>query len=202
MRPTLIELCVDLPANFLAGLCAAVAPTTLLTNGMLFQGTRLAALRRLPRSVVLQVSIDSPTSEVHDAHRGRGSWQRAIDGIAVARHEGFRTRIAATVADDEAASAMLRFCVDRDIPPEDRVIRRVVRRGFSTHGTPLARMDLVPELTITADGVYWHPVGAEDDDLLITRDILPLSRAFAAARAAAERETSAATRLASIFMCA
>jgi hypothetical protein len=35
-------------------------------------------------------------------------------------------------------------------------------------------------VTITAEGVYWHPVGAEDADLLVTRDIFPLSETFAA----------------------
>ncbi|MBA3949993.1 MAG: radical SAM protein, partial [Acidobacteria bacterium] len=74
--------------------------------------------------------------------------------------------------------------------------------GFATVGTPLARMDLVPEITITADGVYWHPVGAEDDDLLITREMGPLASMLAAARAAAAREREHATRLASIFHCA
>jgi hypothetical protein len=38
--------------------------------------------------------------------------------------------------------------------------------------------------TATADGLYWHAVGAEDADLLVTRDIFPLSESFAAVRAA------------------
>ena len=50
--------------------------------------------------------------------------------------------------------------------PEDRVIRRIALRGAAEEGVPIARADLVPEITITAEGVYWHPVGAEDDDLL------------------------------------
>ena len=37
--------------------------------------------------------------------------------------------------------------------------------------------DLMPEVTITAEGVYWHPVGAEDGDLLVTREIFPLAGA-------------------------
>src|SRR6516162_3054857 len=43
--------------------CAAAAPTTVLTNGMLFSGRRLMALRSLPRDrVTLQISLDSATS--------------------------------------------------------------------------------------------------------------------------------------------
>ena len=47
-----------------------------------------------------------------------------------------------------------------------------------TQGIALARADLVPEITITAEGVYWHPVGAEDADLLVTPDIFPLAERF------------------------
>jgi hypothetical protein len=50
--------------------------------------------------------------------------------------------------------------------------------------------------------VYWHPVGAEDEDLLVTPDIFPLADAFAAARRAWERERAHAQRLATIFNCA
>src|SRR6202011_3276956 len=58
--------------------CAAAAPTTVLTNGMLFAGRRLEALRSLSRDrVTLQISLDSPTPERHDRHRGKGTWARA-----------------------------------------------------------------------------------------------------------------------------
>jgi MoaA/NifB/PqqE/SkfB family radical SAM enzyme len=54
--------------------CATSAPTTVLTNGMLFAGRRLEALRSLsPVGVTLQISLDSPTPELHDAHRGGGT---------------------------------------------------------------------------------------------------------------------------------
>src|SRR5262249_50752554 len=42
--------------------CAAAAPTTALTNGMLLTGRRLETLRSLPRErLTLQISLDSPT---------------------------------------------------------------------------------------------------------------------------------------------
>src|SRR5215831_8737440 len=54
--------------------CAVAAPTTVLTNGMLFAGRRLEALRALPRDrLSLQISVDSPTPERHDRHRGKGT---------------------------------------------------------------------------------------------------------------------------------
>jgi len=52
----------------------------------------------------------------------------------------------------------------------------------------LARADLVPEVTITADGVFWHPVGADDGDLLVSREIFPLADSFAAVRQSFDRE--------------
>jgi hypothetical protein len=60
----------------------------------------------------------------------------------------------------------------------------------------------VPEVTITAEGVYWHPVGAEDNDLLVTHEIFPLSESFAAVRRAFDREREHSNKLAQIFNCA
>ena len=176
--------------------CAAAAPTTVLTNGMLLVGRRLEILRALPRDrVTLQISLDSPTPERHDQHRGAGTWAKAWKGIERARAEGFRVRLAATVATDAEAAEFRLFLDGRKISEQDRVIRRIALRGFAEQGIALARADLVPEITITADGVYWHPVGAEDEDLLVTRDIFPLADAFAAARRAWERERAHAASL-------
>jgi len=33
----------------------------------------------------------------------------------------------------------------------------------------------VPEITVTADGVYWHPVAATDEDALVARQIEALT---------------------------
>jgi pyruvate-formate lyase-activating enzyme len=183
--------------------CAVAAPTTVLTNGMLLVGRRLEILRALPRArVTLQISLDSPTPGRHDQHRGAGTWAKAWNGIERARAEGFRVRLAATVATDAEAVEFRQFLNARKISEQDRVIRRIALRGFAEDGIALARADLVPEITITADGVYWHPVGAEDEDFLVTRDIFPLADAFTAARRAWDRERAHAHRLATIFNCA
>jgi molybdenum cofactor biosynthesis enzyme MoaA len=183
--------------------CAAAAPTTVLTNGMLFAGRRAESLAALPRDrIVLQISLDSATPELHDLHRGRGSWARAREGIQRARAQGFRVRLAATVYTDTEAEQFRQFLDEEKIAAEDRVIRRVALRGSASEGVALSRADLVPEVTITAEGVYWHPVGAQDADLLVTRDIFPLSEAFAAVRRAFDRESEHANKLAKIFNCA
>ena len=182
---------------------AAAAPVTLLTNGMLFRGSRLTQLKRLPRDrVTLQISLDSPSPDLHDQHRGAGSWQRAVEGVDIARGEGFRVRLAATVSSDIDEQQFRAFLDRLSVAPEDRIVRRVALRGFATSGTALSRADLIPEITITTDGVYWHPVGAEDEDLLVTRDIFPLAAAFDAARRSLDHERAHAGRLASVFYCA
>jgi len=183
--------------------CAAAAPTTVLTNGMLFTGRRTESLQALPRDrIVLQISLDSATPELHDLHRGPGTWARTREGIQRARAHGFRVRLAATVSTDVDADAFRQFLDEEKIAAEDRVIRRIALRGSANEGVVVSRADLVPEVTITADGVYWHPVGAEDADLLVTRDIFPLAESFAAVRRAFDREGEHANKLARIFNCA
>ena len=64
----------------------------------LFRGSRRWRLDAMPRDgLLLQVSIDSPTPDVH-AHRGAGSRQGAVDGIATATALGFRVRLGATLS--------------------------------------------------------------------------------------------------------
>ena len=183
--------------------CAAAAPTTVLTNGMLLTGRRAESLRALPCDrIVLQISLDSATSDLHDLHRGPGTWARTLEGIQRARAQGFRVRLAATVSTDAEAEEFRQFLDKEKIAEEDRVIRRIALRGAASEGVAVSRADLVPEVTIPAEGVYWHPVGAADADLLVTRDIFPLSEAFAAVRRAFDREGEHANKLARIFNCA
>src|SRR5574338_760321 len=90
--------------------CAAAAPTTVLTNGMLFTGRRAESLRALSRDrIVLQISLDSATAARHDFHRGPGTWARTLEGIQRARAEGFRVRLAATVSTDDEADEFRQF---------------------------------------------------------------------------------------------
>lgn len=187
--------------------CVERLPTTMLTNGMLFRGRRLDMLRAMPREgLALQISLDSATPDLHDLHRGKGSWQRALDGIRVALGEGFRVRVAATVAADEAGteeSAAFHSLLDGlGIDRVDQVIRPIAKRGFADDGVVLTVESLIPEVTVTADGVYWHPVAADHDDQLITSQLFPLGAAIDEARrrfAAYRRETQTAAQR---FTCA
>lgn len=183
--------------------CAEAAPTTVLTNGMLFIGRRAESLRALPRDrIVLQISLDSATPDRHDLHRGPGTWARTREGIQRARAQGFRVRLAATVSTEAEAEEFQQFLDREKIAAEDQVIRRIALRGAASEGVAVTRADLVPEVTITAEGVYWHPVGAEDADLLVTREIFPLAESFVAVRRAFDLEAAHAKKLARIFNCA
>ena len=114
-EPFLLE---DISEILLA--CAAAAPTTVLTNGMLFTGPRVESLRELPRDrIVLQISLDSATPELHDVHRGPGTWARTREGIQRARAQGFRVRLAATVSTDAEAEEFRRFLDEEKIAAQD-----------------------------------------------------------------------------------
>src|SRR5262249_15782474 len=119
-----------------------------------------------------------------------------------ARREGFRVRLAATVSTGEEAGEFEEFLDRSAVPPEDRLIRRIALRGFAEEGVALSRADLVPEMTVTARRVYWHPVGPDAHDFVVTRDILPLATALEAVRVALAHERAHATRVASVFHCA
>ncbi len=188
--------------------CVALRPTTVLTNAMLFTGRRLRTLDGLPREgLALQISLDSATPTVHDHNRGAGSWDRAMAGIRTALELGFRVRVAATIDQNKpgalAAADQLDALLDEiGIAPEDKLTRPVALRGFADSGLVLAPETMVPEVTVTASGVYWHPVGADDADMLIDDQIFPLAprieRIVALFEEHAQRQASAAM----VFPCA
>jgi pyruvate-formate lyase-activating enzyme len=165
--------------------CTDRLPTTVLTNGSLLRGERLAALTRLPRDrFTVQVSVDSATPERHDRHRGRGSHARALAGARAALAAGLRVRLAATLAgEDRGEEAGLHALADElGIPPADRVIRRLARQGEAEQGLVLTRRTLLPEVCVTADGVYWHPVGATDPAMRVSARPFPLAAAIGRVR--------------------
>lgn len=185
--------------------CVSLLPTTLLTNGMLFRGPGLRSLRSMPRTdFALQISLDSATPDVHDSHRGAGSWARAVAGIKVAIAEGFRVRVAATISSPapEALSELRGFLDDLAIPRTDQVIRPVAQEGVAESGVQLSRETLVPEITVTADGIFWHPVAALDENALVTRQIEPLGPALDEVNRLFAEQWAAAGAAAALFPCA
>ena len=137
----------------------------LLTNGMLYQGWRLEQLKRLSgrARLVLQTSIDAASAEGHDCNRGRGSWQKAMDGLVLAKGLGLPVRVGMTSTPENAheVEPLRELLVGMGITGKDFAVRPLVARGFSTEGAVIEDTNTVPEVAVTADGVHWHPAGAD-----------------------------------------
>lgn len=160
--------------------CSARLPTTVLTNAILLHPNRLDKLDAVRNDqLIVQVSLDGPTPETHDAYRGRGTWTRTIAGLQRLLARGYRMRIGTTETPANTAhmTALRTFLDGLGIRAEDHFIRPLAKRGFSREGIELGLDDLVPELTINVDGVYWHPLST-DRDMLIARSPLPLKAAL------------------------
>ena len=103
-------------------------PTTVLTNAMLFRGSRLESLESLVGVPVrFQVSLDGPHASPHDAVRGKGSWQRAVAGIRQLVCLGFAVSVSST---DTAANRGLeeqtaKLVASLGIIPEEDVILKI-----------------------------------------------------------------------------
>ena len=144
-------------------------PTVCLTNAMLFRGgrrdrelARLAACDRL----VLQSSIDGARAASHDHWRGEGAFDQAMAGVAHAHALGLPLRVAMTETPQNAGEvAELRdVLAGVGVSGGDFAVRPLVRRGFAEArgiGAEVSEAVMVPELTVTADGLHWHPVGGD-----------------------------------------
>jgi len=79
-------------ADLIDGVIANRMRYSLLTNGTLITEKTVAMLesgKRLQRLSSIQVSIDGSCPEIHDASRGRGSFDRAIAGLRLLKEDGF-----------------------------------------------------------------------------------------------------------------
>jgi MoaA/NifB/PqqE/SkfB family radical SAM enzyme len=158
--------------------------TVVLTNAMLFTGRRRRELARLAgrERLVLQTSLDGARPETHDLFRGAGSWRAAMDGIETARTLGLPIRAAMTETDANAAEVeeLRTLLAGIGIEGDDFAVRPLVKRGVAEDGMEVSEEVMVPELTITADGAHWHPVGGDLDsspDLVVARGEIALAEA-------------------------
>ena len=177
----------DMPAT-LARL-AEFLPTVVLSNATLFGGNRLDRLRPLVGSrVAVQVSLDSADAGPNDVLRAGGNHAKVVETIPRLVALGVKVRVATTVdpdvpIDEDDRARLCALHRSLGVADEDHVVRPVVRRGraaASGMGVEAGIDDLVPELTITADGAFWSPFGPTvrdgrlDTDLLLTRTTDPL----------------------------
>ncbi|MGH9211387.1 MAG: Rv1681 family radical SAM protein [Acidimicrobiales bacterium] len=186
-------------------IAADALPTTVLTNGMAWHGERRRRLEALPRdNLTLQISLDSARPELHDRHRGRGSHQRALQGIARAAALGFRVRVAATLGADagDEEQRLVALFDDLGLDEDQRVVRRVARQGAANAGLVVSRRSLMPEVCVSSEGVWWHPVAAIDPAMRVADRWRPLPSVIAAVTDEFRAHRLRGDVLASTFPCA
>jgi MoaA/NifB/PqqE/SkfB family radical SAM enzyme len=172
---------------------AGVLPTTALTNGTLIGERLLDRLAPLHGhdGFALQLSLDSADPAGNDELRGPGNFAKVCESVPRLLAQGIRVRLATTV-EHQTPDELRRLCeLHRSwgIDDDDHIVRPVVRRGRAqTRGMGVVPSagDILPELTITADGAFLHPFaptvrhGATDLDGLVCRETEPLAIAVAA----------------------
>jgi MoaA/NifB/PqqE/SkfB family radical SAM enzyme len=151
--------------------------TTVLTNAMLLRGQRLEKLCTIANdNLIVQVSLDGGRPEDHDAYRGKGTWEKTVEGIRLLQEQGFRVRIGTTETpvNSPHLSKLCELHRSLGIPDEDHFVRPLAKRGYSREGLELDMSNLVPEVTVNLDGIFWHPLST-DADMQVSRKLFPLA---------------------------
>jgi MoaA/NifB/PqqE/SkfB family radical SAM enzyme len=165
---------------------SARVTTTVLTNAMLLQQklpgsgqTRLERLAEIANEgLIIQVSLDGGRPEDHDAYRGAGTWTKTVEGLQRLQAAGFRVRLGTTETPANSAHLheLCEFHRSLGIPDEDHFVRPLAKRGYSREGLELGMHNLVPELTVNLDGIFWHPLST-DADMQVSKQMFPLAAA-------------------------
>jgi hypothetical protein len=105
-----------------------------------------------------------------------------MDGIETARALGLPMRAAMTEteANRTEVGELRELLAGVGVEGDDFAVRPLVKRGFAEDGMEVTDEVMVPELTITADGAHWHPVGGDIDsspDLVVARGEVTLAEA-------------------------
>jgi pyruvate-formate lyase-activating enzyme/predicted phosphodiesterase len=168
--------------------------TVVLTNAMLFTGRRRRELARLAgrtpqqgagERLVIQTSLDGARAGTHDLWRGAGSFERTLEGTRWAREQGLPLRVAMTETPEnrDEVEPLRELLAGVGVTGADFAVRPLVRRGLAAEQPTAVALDdalLAPELTVSADGVHWHPIGGDvqsSPDLLVARGPMSLHEA-------------------------
>jgi len=159
----------------------ARAQTTVLTNAMLLHGSRLERLAAVASdNLRVQVSLDGARPEHHDVYRGAGTWAKTMEGIRFLQERGLRLRLSTTEtpANIDHLEELHALRRSLGIPEDDHVIRPLAHRGFAREGMEVTVDSLMPEITVTVDGVFWHPLASpSSSDMQVSSKIFPLAAA-------------------------
>lgn len=133
-------------------------PTTVLTNGMLLRPEKVERLARAaessPYTLELRVSIDGFTAADHDALRGSGTFDKAMEGVDRLVASGFLPII----------TAVRTWPLDRDDDVFQAFVAVLKGRGYRR-----PRIKLIPALKIGAEALR---AGGYDSSDVLTPEML------------------------------
>jgi hypothetical protein len=162
----------DMPA--MIALCAARGFDVLvLTNAMRPMRRFETALLTLPRpGITFRVSLDYHTREIHEAERGAGSWDIAMDGLAWLAANGFAITIAGRHLGNET----------------DVQARAGYAALFAGLGLPVPPLVLFPEMDAGADvpeitTACWGILGVAPESMMCASSRMVVRRKGASAPA-------------------
>lgn len=153
--------------------------TLVLTNAMAPMMRRREQLktlqRRYGRSLRLRVSLDDHRAEIHDAERGEGSFDKAMEGLRFLSREGFRIEIAGrrlgAEPEDQARSSYHSLFQREGIAVDSAdPIQLVIFPEMSAEANP-------PEITEAC----WGILGKSPDDVMCATSRMVVRRKGAAA---------------------
>lgn len=106
-----------------------IAPCLVLTNGtdaLQARIDQLEPLRHARHPVSFRVSIDHPQRDAHDAGRGEGNFDKALEGLRLLHARGFHLSIARQMRPDEDTAAVeaayARLLEAQALPPDLRLV--------------------------------------------------------------------------------
>jgi hypothetical protein len=107
---------------------------------------------------------------------------KIVEGVKQLMSRGILVRIGTTETpvNSDYPDELHTFRRGLGIADEDHFVRPMARRGFATEGVDVGRSALEPELTVTSEGIYWHPlISANAVHMQVMDEIVSLADAVA-----------------------
>ncbi len=98
----------------------------ILTNGTLIDEPAADALRPFVKLKEIQVSIDGADARVHDAVRGHGSFEKAVNAVQLLKQKGFTISIMFTLHKQNQAEALRMIDMAEKLDVDFLTIERVL----------------------------------------------------------------------------
>jgi hypothetical protein len=96
------------------------------------------------------------------------------------QERGFRVRLSTTETPANSAhlEKVCEFHRSLGIPDEDHFVRPLAKWGYSKEGLELDMANLLPEVKVNLDGMFWHPLST-DADMQVSKKTWLMSRSSA-----------------------